>query len=274
HPVGPRSTVLAGLLAAGAYPDPFYSTNLEKIPAADFTVPWWYRGDFTVADTSRRTYLDVGGVVSAADVYVNGAQVATKDRIAGAYTQHELDVTDLVRAGTNTVAFRVQPNDPRKNLTMGWIDWLQPPPDENMGIVRDVLVRRGGPVALRDAHVTTRLDTESLASAELTVKARVRNDSASPVTATVSGTAGPAAISRTVPLAPHETKAVTFTPADFPQLRLDRPKVWWPAGMGDQPLYDLDLTATVSGTPSDTAHHSFGIRDVKAPLNADGARQY
>ncbi|CDR03661.1 glycoside hydrolase family 2 protein [Streptomyces iranensis] len=274
HSVGPRSTVLAGLLAAGAYPDPFYSTNLEKIPAADFTVPWWYRGDFTVADPSRRTYLDVSGVVSAADVYVNGVQVATKDRIAGAYTQHELDVTELVRAGANTVAFRVQPNDPRKNLTMGWIDWLQPPPDENMGIVRDVLVRRGGPVALRDAHVTTRLDTESLASAELTVKARVRNDSASSVTATVSGTAGPAAISRTVSLAPHETKAVAFTPADFPQLRLDRPKVWWPAGMGGQPLYDLDLTATVSGTSSDTAHHSFGIRDVKAPLNADGARQY
>ncbi|MBI0298258.1 exo-beta-D-glucosaminidase [Streptomyces sp. PRKS01-29] len=274
HPVGPRSTVLAGLLAAGTYPDPFYSTNLEKIPAADFTVPWWYRGDFTVADPSRRTYLDVSGVVSAADVYVNGVQVATKERIAGAYTRHELDVTDLVRAGTNTVAFRVQPNDPRKNLTMGWIDWLQPPPDENMGIVRDVLVRRGGPVALRDAHVTTRLDTASLASAELTVKARVRNDSASPATATVSGTAGPAAISRTVSLAPHETKAVTFAPDDFPQLRLDRPKVWWPAGMGDQPLYDLDLTATVSGTPSDTAHHSFGIRDVKAPLNADGVRQY
>ncbi|MGW2816835.1 glycosyl hydrolase 2 galactose-binding domain-containing protein [Streptomyces sp. NPDC001415] len=271
---GPRSTVLAALLAAGRYADPFYSTNQEKIPKADFTVPWWYRSDFTVADTSSRTYLDFSGVVSAADVYVNGKQVADRGAVTGAYTHHELDVTELVKAGTNAVAFRIQPNDPRKNLTMGWIDWLQPPPDQNMGIVRDVVVRRGGQVALRDAHVVTSLAVPSLASADLTVKARARNDSAAPVTATVSGTIGQVSFSQEVTLKAHETKPVAFTPAAYPQLRLKSPQVWWPAGMGGQPLYDLNLTASVSATPSDTAHESFGIRDVKAPLNSDGARQY
>ncbi|MFI1104659.1 glycosyl hydrolase 2 galactose-binding domain-containing protein [Streptomyces melanogenes] len=274
YPAGPRSTVLAALLAAGMYADPFYSTNQKNIPTADFAVPWWYRSDFTVADTSSRTYLDFTGVISAADVFVNGRQVAEKGAVAGAYTRHELDITSAVRSGTNTVAFRVQPNDPRKNLTMGWIDWLQPPPDENMGIVRDVLVRRGGPVALRDAHVVTALAVPSLASADLTVKAQARNDSADPVTATVSGTLGTASFSQDVTLAAHETKTVTFTPAAFPQLHLASPRVWWPAGMGEQALYGLDLTAAVAGAPSDTAHESFGIRDVKAPLNADGARQY
>lgn len=44
--------------------------------------------------------------------------------------------------------------------------------------------------------------------------------------------------------------------------------------MGGQPLYGLGLTATVAGAVSDTAHEDFGIRDVKAPLDADGARQY
>lgn len=44
--------------------------------------------------------------------------------------------------------------------------------------------------------------------------------------------------------------------------------------MGGQPLYGLDLTASVGGTASDTAHENFGIREVKAPLNSDGARQY
>ncbi|PKV89103.1 sugar-binding domain-containing protein [Streptomyces sp. TLI_146] len=274
YPAGPRSTVLAALLAAGRYADPFYSTNQKNIPTADFAVPWWYRSDFTVADTSSRTYLDFSGVISAADVFVNGQQVAEKGAVAGAYTRHELDITSAVRSGTNTVAFRIQPNDPRKNLTMGWIDWLQPPPDENMGIVRDVLVRRGGPVALRDAHVVTALAVPSLASADLTVKAQARNDSAGTVTATVSGTIGAASFSQDVTLAAHETKTVTFTPAAFPQLHLTSPRVWWPAGMGEQALYGLDLTASVSGAPSDTAHESFGIRDVKAPLNADGARQY
>ncbi|MER6358404.1 exo-beta-D-glucosaminidase [Streptomyces sp. NPDC001634] len=274
YPAGSRSTVLAALLADGVYADPFYSTNQQKIPKSDFQVPWWFRSDFTVADTSERTYLDLSGVISAADVYVDGQQVATAADVTGAYTHHELDVTSLVRAGTNTVAFRIRPNDPDKNLTMGWIDWLQPPPDRNMGIVRDVLVRRGGPVALRDAHVVTSLDVPSLASADLTVKAQARNDSDAAVTATVSGSIGSVAFTRTVPLAAHESKSVTFAPSDVPGLHLASPRVWWPAGMGGQPLYTLDLTASVSGTPSDTAHESFGIRDVKAPLNSDGARQY
>lgn len=275
YSAGSRSTVLAALLADGKYADPFYSTNQQKIPKADFQVPWWYRSDFTVTDTTARSYLDFSGVISAADVYVNGKRVATAAEVAGAYTRHELDITSLVRSGTNTVAFRIRPNVPTKNLTMGWLDWLQPPPDQNMGIVRDVLVRRGGPVALRDAHVVTELAVPSLASADLTVKAEARNETSAPVTATVSGSIGPVgSFSKTVSLAAHETKTVTFSPADTPGLHLSAPKVWWPAGMGGQPLYGLDLTASVGGTASDTAHENFGIREVKAPLNSDGARQY
>ncbi|WP_406444832.1 exo-beta-D-glucosaminidase [Streptomyces sp. NBC_00631] len=274
YAAGPRSTVLAALLADGVHPDPFVSTNQEKIPKAPFQVPWWYRSDFSVADPAHRTYLDFSGVISAADVYVNGRQVATTADVTGAYTRHELDVTSLVRAGTNTVAFRIQPNNPDKNFTMGWLDWLQPPPDQNMGIVRDVLVRRGGPVALRDAHVVTKLAVPSLATADLTVKAQARNDSDAPVTAEVSGTVAGVTLTRPVELAAHQTRTVSFTPADTPGLHLTSPKVWWPAGMGGQPLYDLALTASVAGTASDTAHESFGIRDVRAPLNSDGARQY
>ncbi|MFJ3234319.1 glycosyl hydrolase 2 galactose-binding domain-containing protein [Streptomyces sp. NPDC086787] len=274
YPAGPRSTVLAALLAEHVHPDPFYSTNQQKIPKADFQVPWWYRSDFEVADTDERTSLDFSGVISAADVYVNGRQVARASEVSGAYTRHELDITSLVKRGTNTVAFRIQPNVPNKKLTMGWIDWLQPPPDENMGIVRDVVVRRGGPLTLRDAHVTTELDVPSLASADLTVKARVHNGSDRDVTAQVTGKAAGTPLTRSVQLAAHETKTVAFTPADTPGLRLTTPKVWWPAGMGGQPLYDLELSVSVAGTVSDTAHETFGVRDVQAPLNSDGARQY
>jgi exo-1,4-beta-D-glucosaminidase len=274
YPAGPRSTVLAALLANGVYDDPFHSTNLRKIPQADFRVPWWYRSDFTVEDTGPRTALDFSGVVSAADVYVNGRRVAPASEVTGAYTHHELDITSLVRRGTNTVAFRVRPNDPNKDLTMGWLDWLQPPPDRNMGLVRDVLVRRGGPVALRDAHVVTELAVPSLGTADLTVRAQARNDTGTAVTAEVGGSVGGTEFRRTVTLAAHETKTVTFSPADVPGLHLTEPKVWWPAGMGGQPLYDLDLRATVAGTVSDTAHETFGIRDVRAPLNSDGAREY
>ncbi|WP_327266552.1 exo-beta-D-glucosaminidase [Streptomyces sp. NBC_01232] len=284
HRAGPRSTVLAALVADGTHPDPFYSTDQQRIPRGDFSVPWWFRSDFTLPDTSERTSLDFSGVVSAADVYVNGRQVASAADVAGVYTRHELDITALVRAGTNTVAFRVRPNDPRKHLTLGWLDWLQPPPDANMGLVRDVLVRRRGPVSLHDAHVVTRLElptpsptaTVAAASAELTVKAQVRNDSQESattiVTATVSGTG--IVLREDVVLRAGEVRTLIFSPDRHPQLRLAQPALWWPAGMGAQNLYGLDLTATVAGSRSDSVRHTFGIREVKAPLNSAGARQY
>lgn len=208
--------MLAALLANGVYPDPFRSTNQRQIPRADFEVPWWYRSDFAVEDTARRTFLDFSGVVSAADVYVNGRLVAPASRVTGAYTRHELDITPLVRQGTNTVAFRVRPNDPNRDLTMGWLDWLQPPPDRNMGLVRDVLVRRGGPVALRDAHVVTKLAVPSLATADLTVRAQVRNDTGSAVTTQVTGSVGGTRFARTVTLGAHESKTLSFSPPTSP----------------------------------------------------------
>ncbi|MGW6705812.1 glycosyl hydrolase 2 galactose-binding domain-containing protein [Streptomyces sp. NPDC054956] len=130
---GPRATVLAALLAHGTYRDPFYSTNQQAVPPAEFTVPWWFRSEFSLVDTGARTYLDFSGVISAADVFVNGRQIATAAEVAGAYTHHELDITSLVRAGANSVAFRIRPNNPLMHLTAGWLDWLQPPPDANMG---------------------------------------------------------------------------------------------------------------------------------------------
>src|SRR5205823_4385657 len=100
--------------------------------------------------------------------------------------------------------FKVSPNDPNKNLTTGWIDWVQTPPDNNMGIVRDVVVRRSGTVALRNTHVLTSLAVPALNHADVTVKADVRNDSGSTVSATVAGTVAGVAIWKSVSVAAHQ----------------------------------------------------------------------
>ncbi|GAB3895473.1 carbohydrate-binding protein [Kibdelosporangium lantanae] len=268
YPVSARSTVYAGLLQNNKYPDPFYSTRMKDVPASDFTVPWWYRTDLNLDSVDQRTYLDFSGVLSKADVWVNGTLVANKDAVNGAYTRHDLDVTSLVKAGANAVAFKVYPNDPNKDLSMGWIDWAQTPPDKNMGIVRDVLVRRSGPVALRNAHVVQKLAT-NLGHVDLTVKADVRNDSASTVSTTVSGTVAGKAITQNVSLAAKETKTVTFS-----TVGIDNPNVWWPADMGGQPLYSVDLSAAVGGTASDSSHSRFGVRNVTSTLNSSGGRGY
>ncbi|MEV4106610.1 fibronectin type III domain-containing protein [Nonomuraea sp. NPDC049695] len=269
YAVGPRSTVLAGLLQANVYPDPFYSTNMQSIPTADFDVPWWYRSDFTLgSESGLRTFLDVSGVISSADVWVNGTQVATAAQVAGAYTRNERDITTLVHPGVNSVAFRVNPNNPNSHLTIGWIDWVQLPRDDNMGIFRDVVIRRSGDVSLRDAHVITDLAVPALDRADLTIKADVRNGTGSAVTATVKGTIGSLAFSQDVTLAANQTKRITFNQT------LTGPQVWWPHTMGAQPLYDLNLTATVGGVESDTLTQRFGVRKVESGKNASGRRFY
>ncbi|MFB9622175.1 glycosyl hydrolase 2 galactose-binding domain-containing protein [Nonomuraea helvata] len=269
YAVGPRSTVLAGLLQNNVYPDPFYSTNMQSIPTADFDVPWWYRSDFTLgSESGLRTFLDVSGVISSADVWVNGTQVATAAQVAGAYTRNERDITTLVHPGVNSVAFRVNPNNPNNHLTIGWIDWVQVPRDDNMGIFRDVVIRRSGDVSLRDAHVITDLAVPALDRADLTIKADVRNGTGGAVTATVKGTIGSLAFSQDVTLAANQTKRITFNQT------LTGPQVWWPHTMGAQPLYDLNLTATVGGVESDTLTQRFGVRKVESGKNANGRRFY
>jgi exo-1,4-beta-D-glucosaminidase len=264
-PVPARSTVFAGLLANGRYADPFYSNNMAAVPTGQFKVPWWYRADIQIPSDQKHTSLDFSGILSASDVWVNGTKVATT---AGVYPASSVDVTSLVKPGTNSVAFKVQPNDPDKNLTMGWIDWAETPPDQNMGIVRDVVVHRTGAVALSNAHVVTALNADR-SHADVTVRADVRNTTGAAVTTTVSGTAAGKAVSATVTLSAKQTKTVTF-----PAIGIDHPALWWPAGMGAPALNDLDLTAAVGGATSDTAHDRFGIRSVVSALNSQGARTY
>ncbi|MGW4245172.1 glycosyl hydrolase 2 galactose-binding domain-containing protein [Nocardia sp. NPDC004722] len=272
HPAGPRSTVMAALVADGTYPDPFFSTNMDQ-PKGPFQVPWWFRSEFTVNDTSARTYLNIEGILSAADVFVNGKKIAGADEIAGVYPRYERDITDSVKTGANSVAFRVQPNDAKKDLTIGWIDWNPSPADNNMGMFRDIVIRRAGAVSLDDAHVMTAVDP-SLTSADLTVKAKVRNTSDNTVTTTVSGAIGEVRFSKDVTLAAGETQPVEFNAADTSQLRFADPQIWWPAGMGEHPLYDLKMTAETNGVVTDTAQKRFGIRTIEAPINKDGAREY
>lgn len=268
-PVSARSTVYAGQLENNLFPDPFFSTRMRDVPTSAYNVPWWYRSDITLgSEPGLRTYLNLTGVISKADVFVNGTQLANSTQIVGAYTQHELDITSVARVGTNSIAIKVYPNDPNRDLTMGWIDWLQTPPDKNMGIVRDVVVHRGAAVALRDTHVVSQLNS-GRTQATLTVKTQVRNDTSSAVSTTLTGTVAGQALSQTVSLAARETKNISF-----PVVTVTNPRLWWPAGMGAQFLYSLDLTASVAGSTSDTAHESFGVRDVTANRDASGNRRY
>jgi exo-1,4-beta-D-glucosaminidase len=281
YPVSGRATVMAGLLENGKYENVFYSDNLRAVEEPDasgtmFVIPWWYRTEFTVVDGVKtiHTLLRINGMIPSADVWLNGHLVAEQAAVAGAYPVHEIDVTRRVHAGTNTLALRVHPGDPRTGLSIGWVDWNPTPPDNNMGPWRGVGIVRTGPVQIRFPQVTSTLSLPDLARAALTVKLEARNLDASAHDATISGVVAGIPLRRTIHLAPGEAQTVTFSPNSDPALNLRHPQVWWPVGMGAHPLYGLEMNAAVDGATSDQVSATFGIRSVTSHLTQQGYVQF
>ena len=87
-------------------------TKVGADTIAQFSVPWWYRTDFTAPAAGQNAKLVVNGVVGKADVWVNGTEVATSATVAGAYARRVFDITSLLRAGTNSLAIEMYPNNP------------------------------------------------------------------------------------------------------------------------------------------------------------------
>ena len=272
---------MAGLLENGKYPDAFYSDNLRAVEIPDasgnqFVVPWWYRTQFTLAKAAHgvHTLLRTNGLIASADVWVNGHLVADRTTVAGAYPVYEFDVSAAVREGVNTLALRVYPADPQRALVIGWVDWNPMPPDNNMGPWRGVDIVQTGAVQLRFPQVTSALSLPDLQRAALTVKVELRNLDSVPHDASLTGEAAGISLQQSVHLDPGQTRTVAFTPTTDSGLELNHPKVWWPVGMGEHPLYRLQLTAAVDGATSDRASATFGIRDVSSRLTKQGHRQF
>ena len=281
YPVSGRATVMAGLLENNVYKnDVFYSDNLRAVQVPDasgnlFVTPWWYRTEFTLPknEAGRHTLLRTNGMIASADVWVNGHQVADHAELAGAYPVHELDVTRWVHAGTNVLAMQVHPADPRKSMSIGWVDWNPTPPDNNMGPWRGVDIVQSGPVALSFPQVLSTLSPD-LARATLVVKVTAKNLDTVAHDATIAGSVAGVSLQQSVHLAAGQTQVVSFSPETTPGLALDHPKIWWPVGLGEHPLYQLEMTAAVDGATSDHVTTTFGIRSVSSNLTKQGYRLF
>jgi exo-1,4-beta-D-glucosaminidase len=280
YPVSGRATVMAGLLENGTYQNVFYSDNLRAAQEPDssgngFVIPWWYRTEFlAAAGRETRTLLRINGMIASADVWLNGNLIAEQAAVAGAYPVHELDVTRWVHAGSNTLALRVHPADPRLSLVVGWVDWNPTPPDNNMGPWRGVDIVRKGAIEIDVPQVTSTLSLPDLSRAALTVTVQARNLDASAHDATITGTVAGVSLMRTIRLDPGATQAVSFTPKSDRGLDLESPRVWWPVGMGEHPLYTAQIQATVAGVISDRASTTFGIRSVSSHITPHGFTQF
>jgi len=287
------TTVVAALVKHKVYPDPFFGTNLRTFPGvtypigtnfsgipmqadSPFIVPWWYRKEFVLPASfkGKTIWLNFGGINYRANIWLNGKQLAKSEDVAGAWRTYEFDITDFAVLGKpNVLALQVfSPTD--TDLAITFVDWNPAPPDKNMGLFRDVDITTSGPVALRYPAVISKVDSPANDKAHLLVTALLKNAANHPVKGTLKGLIEKTEFSREVEFGPGESKDVTFTPEQFPQLNIDHPRLWWPSQMGKPERYSLSLEFSLAGKISDYSETKFGIREVKSEVFSANRRLF
>jgi exo-1,4-beta-D-glucosaminidase len=269
-PISQPQTLMAGLIENGRYPNVFYSDRLKTVPTAQFDGNWWYRDQLTVHPRpGGRTHLIMNGVLGTADLWVNGTKVADRSQLQGAYSRFEYDITPYVRDGANAIALDVAKNDPKTYLSDSQLDWNPHAPDQSTGLRFAPELAQAGPISLRNVHVNQQ-NAKDLSSSDLTVKADLRNDTATAQHATLRSTITHDAtridVTGSADVPARSTRTITLSPAGHRQLHLARPAVWWPYQLGGQPLYHLAASVEAGGQESDRYALDFGIRTVTSYL--------
>ena len=295
-------TVLNSLVYNQKYPEPYYGINnkieSKLIPDISETgrdfYTYWFRTDFTVPQSfkGKTVWLQLDGINYRAEVWVNGNLLST---INGMFIQDYIDVTDFVKVGEkNGLAIKVYPVDVPGSakpkswgaagefhnggngniglnttmlMTVGWdFTFMDGIRDRNTGIWKNISLYATGRVALRHPFVKSELRKPDYDQARETVSVEIINPSTSNrvVSCKVKGEIVGENITfeKTFRLMRGEEKTATFSPAEFPQLIINSPKLWWPVNKGPQNLYDLKLTVSVDGKDCDSVKTRFGIREI------------
>lgn len=292
-------TVLTTLLENKLYPAPEFGMNNNLIPdiyeaGNDFYTYWFVCPFETPAIPEGQTiWLNFRGINYKAELFMNGKRLNNTTH-EGMFLRKSFDITDLLRKeGTNTLAVLVypptHPGNPNggqggdgqiaRNNTMqytpGW-DWVQPVRDRNTGIWDEVSITTTGPVAVCSPYVVTKVPgvrspekkTQEDASVETSVE--VENLTDHPRTGLLVCETNGARFTRRLTLLAGEKKTVSFDP-----IKIKNPRLWWPNGIGEHPLYDMHIYFEADSRISDSKQFKYGIREIttdKCPHN--GGRRF
>jgi len=245
----------SALLASGRIPDPYAGRNeldLQWIGRED----WAYERTFDLEPgfpDGGLVYLDCGGLDTLAEVRINGKEAG---RSGNMFVRRRFEVGGLLRRGANTIRidfrsaeaaaaalakglpyelpYSVYPvQSPHRNLVRkvqchaGW-DWG---PCLMVAGIRDFIALESVPHS-RIEHVFTE---QSHGKGACSIRVHVETFSARAGRGQIAARLGEEERRCTVDLAPG-TRVTSF---DF---EVRRPRLWWPNGYGEQPLYELVVT--------------------------------
>lgn len=258
----------------GIIPDPFFGENVDLLRPYEFN-NWVYERNFELpADFPAHADLVFDGIDCLAEILVNGRTAGKADN---AFLRHRFAVDDLLRRGeTNTVTVRIEspilavkdiPLD-HHSKAQAWnfeslrlrkpahsYGWDIAPRMILGGLWRDVRLEERPDHALQCCYFCLQ-DTQRTGEKQLCFSWSFRTslNCWDQFDLDVTGRCGESEF--------HFQRKAKFT-SGFDVIPVRNPKLWYPAGYGEQNLYDVEIRVSHRGEELFTAHRTIGIRSVK-----------
>ena len=268
------------LLAADLIPDPYFGENEKQVMWVNETA-WSVERQFTATDADIDGYLTLtlAEVDCIATIFLNGEEIARTDN---SFVRNDIDVTGKVHAGGNTlrIDFDIAPEVAKaradahpfpipftKNYQTNGLKGI------HMNFIRKAACHAGwdwgiclmpigvyGTMSLRKARLARQESVQvdqahGQNSVELSIKTRL-----------FAFAHGEVEIEHTIDGQVITDKVVVqkgdnvFTH----NVTIQNPRIWWPAGQGEQPLYDL--TTNLEG---EVTTRKIGLRQLDWVVEKD-----
>ena len=274
------------LLANKKISDPFYRDNeskLQWIQDASFE----YRVDFNVtAAMLARSHVDLvfDGLDATANVYLNGTQVLFADnmfrtwRVAAKSNLHTgANQLRIVFPSPIKAAAAVAALDPWQPKTKtapktyvrkaayeyGW-DWG--PTFVTSGIWRPVRIEAWDKARVADFAIRQRDVSREVAHIDAEVEVEAAKSGPARITVSYASTGASSTASPTVSTTAnlHPGRNLIDLPIEIRQ-----PRLWWPAGYGDQSRYDFTARVSTGAQPADQRVVTTGLRSIVLDRHPD-----
>ena len=266
------STVFNALVQNRKYKDIYKGKNLEKISSDPFKNSWWYRTSFDIKNLDQIYLLEFEGINYSANIWLNGHQIASKFKVINPFRQFKYEINKYIKKGKNTIAIEVFP--PKSgDFTIGFVDWNPTPPDNNMGIYRNVNLITNNGVSIENPYIESSFKNNNFKETDLIFSTNLKSykkDISGVLQIELNGSL----INKSVKLKAGENKKIILKSDEFKQLHINNPKLWWPHTIGDPNLYKVKINFIANDITYDTNEFQFGIRQVSDYLTKDGHRGF
>ncbi|PJF39415.1 MAG: hypothetical protein CUN55_14415, partial [Phototrophicales bacterium] len=263
------------LLSNGQLEDPFFRDNeLKQMWVGESD--WHYWRSFEVDESllkHERIYLCCHGLDTIALIQVNGETIAHTDNMFRIYW---LDVTSKLQQGTNTIdIFFESPiaysnrMDAEKGAMAGWVEpmristgaWIRKEPCNfgwdwgpkmpTSGIWRSIELVAFSIARITDVFI---LQKHSQNQVELEITTTVEQLEQSPLYVTIDVFQGETFI--------ESSKAYFEGNKAVSVCVINEPKLWWPHGMGEHPLYTIKVNLYGHDLLLDSHQKKIGLRTI------------